>query len=207
MTPLPLQLHRGFTLLETTLFLGILSIIAGTIVAVFLSTQNARVQQLSVARVEQEGSQIVAALGKTIRRAEQIMAPASDLTGSILTLQMASNSEFPVIIARVGSGLVLAQKAGTSSLLSPNVTASALTFRNLGGSNVWFSFTLTTRVGAVPVTTFTRHFTGTATLFPDDQSDAGGCGSCPAPSCINNRYTWYICDTAVCTQSDTTLPC
>ena len=65
----------GFSLLETTLFLGIFSIIAGTIVAVFLSTQNARVQQLSVARVEQEGTQIVAALGKTIRRAERIVPP------------------------------------------------------------------------------------------------------------------------------------
>lgn len=189
------------------LFLGILSIIGGTVVAVFMSTQDARVRQQAAARVEQEGTQVVASLTKIIRRAEGVITPDANQTGAVLTLQMATNSEFPTLVALIGSGLLIAQKSGTSSLVSPAVTASGLTFRNLGNTNVWFSFSLSTRVGIIPPIVFTRHFSGTATLFPDDQSDAGGCGSCPEPACIGGRYTWYICDIGVCTQSDTTLPC
>lgn len=200
-------LRSGVTLLETLLFLGILAIISTTITAVFISTQEARVLQHAIAELEDSGTQLVSTMSKTARRAETVIVPAANTTGSILALQMASNDEFPTIMMRAGSGMVLAQKSQTSSLLSPNVTISDLTFKNVGGSNVWFSFTLSTTVRTVNPRTYSRMFNGTATLFPDDQSDAGGCGSCPAPACINHAYTWYICASDICSQSDTTIPC
>jgi type II secretory pathway pseudopilin PulG len=110
------QLSRraGFTLLETLLFLGILSIMSVTIVMVFLSTQEARVRQKSIAAVEQSGTQVVELMTKNVRRAEQVLAPASGSTGSVLTLQMALNSEYPTIFSRVGSGnLLLVQRSLT----------------------------------------------------------------------------------------------
>ncbi len=198
-------LRSGTTLLEVMLFLGILSIISTTITAVFLATQDARALQRSIASLEDAGTQLISTISKTTRRAETVTAPAT--TGSTLVLQMAQNDEFPTMMAKVGSGLVLVQKSATSALLSSAITASNVVFRNVGNGNVWFTFQLSTVVQTVKPRTYTRTFYGTATLFPDDQSDAGGCGSCPAPSCINHAYTWYICASDVCTQSDTTLPC
>ena len=200
-------LHAGVTLLETILFLGILSIMAGTITAVFLATQDARVLQRSISDLEDTGTQLIATMTKTMRRAETVVSPTANMTGSVLVLQMASNDEFPTLLMPVGSGMVLAQKSETSSLLPTNITMSKVTFKNVGGTNVWFTFKLSIIVRTVKPKTYSRTFNGTATLFPDDQSDAGGCGSCPAPACISHRYTWYICASDVCTQSDTTLPC
>ncbi len=201
------SLRSGTTLLEVLLFLGILSIIATTITAVFISTQDARVLQRSISALEEAGTQLVSTIGKTARRAETVISPSANLTGSVLVLQMAANDEFPTMLAHVGSGLVLVQKSATSALLSPNVTISSALFKNVAGGNVWFTFTLSTIVRTVKPRVYTRTFNGTATLFPDDQSDAGGCGSCPVPACIGNAYTWYVCASDVCTQSDVTLPC
>lgn len=202
-----LRARTGSSLLETVLFLGILSIISGTIVAVFISTQDARVRQRAVAELEQQGTQTLAAVTKLIRRAETVVIPPEDSTGSILLLQMAQNDEFPTIVTRIGSGILLAQKSATSALLSPNITVSNLVFRNVGDANVWMSFDLTAVIPTLQKRTYTRSFKGTATLFPDDQGDAGGCGSCPEPACISGRYTWYVCESDVCTQSDTTFSC
>jgi len=199
--------HSGISLLETALFLGILSIMATTITAVFISSQEARVLQNSISNLEDEGTQLLGRLSKTIRRAETIIFPLTNQTGSTLVLQMASNDEFPTIIMASNSGMVLAQKSETSALLSTNITLSHLSFRNVGSSNVWFSFTLSTLIPTIKNRTYSRVFKGTSTLFPDDQSNAGGCGSCPAPACINHAFTWYVCELDICTQSDTTIPC
>ena len=200
-------IRTGTTLLEIMLFLGILSIISTTITAVFIATQDARVLQRSIANLEDGGIQLISTISKTARRAETVVSPATGMTGSSLVLQMASNDEYPTIFTRVGSGIVIVQKSSTSALLGSSVVISSLSFKNVAGGNVWFTFTLSTIVRAVKSRTYSRTFNGTATLFPDDQSDAGGCGSCPAPSCINHAYTWYICASDVCTQSDVTLPC
>jgi type II secretory pathway pseudopilin PulG len=199
--------RTGTTLLEVMLFLGILSIIATTITAVFIATQDARVLQRSISSLEDAGTQLISTISKTTRRAEVVVSPSTSMTGSVLVLQMASNDEFPTMLARIGSGLVLVQKSETSALLSPNITISSVSFKNIAGGNVWFTFKLSTIVRTVKTRVYSRTFYGTATLFPDDQSDAGGCGSCPAPSCISHAYTWYVCAADVCTQSDVTLPC
>jgi type II secretory pathway pseudopilin PulG len=204
------QLSRraGFTLLETLLFLGILSIMSVTIVMVFLSTQEARVRQKSIAAVEQSGTQVVELMTKNVRRAEQVLAPASGSTGSVLTLQMALNSEYPTIFSRVGSGnLLLVQRSLTSALLQSNLHISNLVFRNVNNTNVYMSFILSTTIPTIPPSVYTRTFQSTATLYPDDQSESGGCGTCPSPSCNNHLYEWYICESGTCQSSATTFAC
>lgn len=203
-----LQKRPGTSLLETMLFLGILGIISGTIVSVLMATQDARIRQRSVAELEQQGTQILTSLTKVIRRAERIIVPATNNTGAILLLQMAQNDEYPTIVSRVGSGeLLLVQRSSTSSLISSNLTVQDLTFRNIDDGNVWLSFKLVTIIPTLSKQIYSRTFNGTATLFHDDQNDAGGCGTCPAPVCINGAYTWYICESGICSQSDTTLAC
>ncbi len=198
----------GTNLLEVMLFLGILGIISGTVVGVLMATQDARIRQRSVAELEQQGTQILVNLTKIIRRAEAVVVPASGETGSLLLLRMAQNDEYPTIVTSVGSGdLLLVQKSATSSLIGSNLHVQDLIFRNVGEDNVWLSFTLTTTIPTLEKQTYARTFNGTATLFHDDQDDAGGCGSCDEPVCIDGAYTWYVCESGICSQSDTTLPC
>jgi len=200
--------RAGFSLLETVLFLGILSIMSGTIVAVYIATQEARIRQRSVAELEQAGTELLSTMTKNIRRAEKILAPTTNASGGILTLQMASNSEYPMIFARNSSGnLVNVQKTVVSDLLTPRVTISKLSFRNVADANVAYSFDLTIIIPTVVPVPYTRTFGATVTLFPDDQSEAGGCGTCTAPVCTNQRYIWYHCNNGACVQSPTVIAC
>lgn len=201
-------MRAGFTLVETLLFFGILSIMSGTIVAVYIATQEARIRQRSVAELEQTGTSLLEGMTKNIRRAEKILAPATNTTGSILTLQMAGNSEYPTIFASDTTGkFVNVQKTSTSGLLTSRVTISNLSFRNVADANVAYSFDLTITIPTVVPVPYTRTFGATVTLFPDDQSEAGGCGSCTAPVCTSNEYIWYHCDNGTCVQSDTVIAC
>lgn len=201
-------LRAGFSLLETILFLGILSIMSGTIVAVYISTQEARIRQRSVADLEQSGTQLLEMMSKNIRRAEKVLAPSTNMTGSILTLQMADNSEYPTIFSSNSSGnLINVQKTMTAGLLTPQVTISRLSFRNVADASVAYSFDLTVTIPTIVPQPYTRAFNATVTLFPDDQSEAGGCGTCTAPVCTDNRYIWYHCDNGVCAASDTSIAC
>ncbi len=203
-----LALRRGFSMLEVILFIGILAIIMGTVIAVVISTNESRIRQRSVAEVEQRGTQLLETLSKNIRRAEAVLIPIGNLTGSILALQTGLNAEFPTILTSTSTGgLLLIQKNDVFQLLGSTITISNLTFRNIGNTNVTFGFDLHAKIPLVTPVTYTRHFDGTATLFPDDQSQAGGCGSCAAPSCVSHQYQWYQCEADTCTLSTSTFAC
>lgn len=205
---MPLRTRPGFSLLETMLFLGILSIMSTTIVAVYIATQEARIRQRAVAELEQAGTQIVETMTKNIRRAEKILDPATNSTGGILTLQMADNGEFPTILAASASGnIVIVQKTSSASLLTSRVHVSSLVFRNVNDTNVSYAFDLTIVIPTIVPQPYTRTFAATTTLFPDDQSEAGGCGSCAAPVCSDGQYIWQHCDSGTCGNSNISIPC
>jgi len=198
----------GFSLLELILFLGILSIIAGTLTAVSISTQEVRIRQQYIAEVEQRGTQLLETMAKTIRRSETVLLPLSEQTGALLALQMAANAEEPTLITSTASGnLILVQKTSMFPLLSENVHVQNLSFQNFGNTNVVLSFDLETTIPLPQAVLYTRHFETTATLFPDDQSEAGGCGSCPLPLCVDHQEQWYYCSNEVCTLAGSTFAC
>ena len=200
--------RSGFSLVETILFVGILAIISGAIVGVFISTQEARIRQQYVSSLEQRGTGVVASMTKNIRQAESIIVTATGQTGTTLVLQMKSVALFPTIFSRTASGnLLFVQKTSSFPLLGSGVTLKNLTFKNVSGVNVAYSFDLIVIIPLVQPTTYSRHFDGTATLFPVNQLQAGGCGSCALPQCMSHQYQWNYCLSGVCTQSPTTFPC
>lgn len=208
MIPL-LRRRPGFTLIETMMFLGILGMMGVVLTSVFVSTQEARARQQGIALVEQRGGQLMFILTRRIRRAETVLWPASGYTGSILALQMAQSTEFPTIVARTSSGNLLIIEEETRSLaFTGNLVVNNLLFRNVGGTNVILSFDLQTTFISPKRNTYTRHFESTVTIFPDDLSDSGGCGTCSAPTCTNHVFKWNICDTDnQCQQSADSLTC
>ena len=202
------RMHWGFSLLELILLIGILAVILGTVMQIAISTEESRIRQHSIAEVEQRGTQLLETVTKTIRRAEAILTPAPNQTGSILALQMSLNGEFPTIVAATETGnLLLIQRTAIVSFLSSHVRTSHLVFRNVGSSNVVFSFDLSTTIPLVKPIGYARHFDATATLFPGEKSESGGCGSCPLPDCTQHLYRWYYCSADVCTQFPSTVSC
>lgn len=200
-------MRAGFTLLETLLFFGIVGIISVTFVSVYIATQEARVRQQAIAEVEQRGALLLSTMTKTIRRAEAVLLPAANQTGSILALQMRGNGEFPTIFTRNGSGMAIVQKTTTGSLLNTRSRVGSFTAQNVEGTAVFFSFVLTTTVPSIPPSPYSRRFEATVSLFPDHELEAGGCGSCSVPTCANGVLQWHHCQSDVCTVSTTTLPC
>ncbi len=199
--------HCGFTMVETLLFLGILAIMSTMIIGVLLSSQDARVRQQGIASLEQRGTQVLDSLTRRIRRAEAILYPAVGSTGSLVTLQMAMNAEHPTIFTRSGTNLMMIEKTDKTFVFSGPIAVSNLVFRNVSGGSVAVSFDLTATLQLPRPQYYRRHFEGNVTLFPDDQSESGGCSTCPAVTCQSHVYRWYYCTNDVCTQSDETIPC
>lgn len=199
--------RNGFTMVETLLFLGILSIMGTVIVGVILSTQEARVRQQGIAALEQRGTQVLQSLTRRIRRAETILYPASGSSGAFIVLQMAMNGEHPTIFAQSGGDLLLIEKQDKSYELGDDITLQNLRFRNIGGGSATVSFDLTAALKLPVPKNYTRRFEGNVTLFPDDKSESGGCGTCPAVTCSAGRYQWYYCNNDVCQQSADAVSC
>lgn len=215
------RLHRrlrpGFSLLELMLFLAIFAAIAGTLVSVFVTTQDARIRQQGIAALEQRGGQVLEVLTRRIRRAETILTPVAGQSGSILALQMTQNDEHPTILAQSsGSNILVVQKDTVAPLLSDRLGLSNLRFSNINNTSVRLSFDLfiTLQLPTAPVT-YRRHFDTAVALFPHDFNYEGGCNpdpnvltpACPAPTCVSHVYRWYTCTNEVCTQSNNTLSC
>lgn len=204
---MPRRARNGFTMVETLLFLGILSIMGTVIVGVILSTQEARVRQQGIAALEQRGTQVLQSLTRRMRRAETILYPASNSSGTIIVLQMAINGEHPTIFAQSGGDLMMIEKQDVSYELGDDITMSNLTFRNVGGVSATVSFDLTARLKLPVPKNYSRRFQGNVTLFPDDKSESGGCGTCPAVTCGSGKYFWYYCSNDTCEQSVDAVSC
>ncbi len=205
------KLRRGFSLIELILFLGILTILSGTIIGLLTSTQDARIRQRSVASLEQNGANVLYTLTRRVRRAEAILDPPVQHSGAILALQMASASEYPTIFARNGSGnLQFVQATSLDLLLEQGITIQNMSFwntSNASGKSALISFDLQTTIPLLKPEPYIRHFSAAVSLYPDDQSEAGDCGSCPVPVCINHSYSWSYCENEVCTGAPFQIKC
>lgn len=193
--------RRGTTMVEFLLFLVILALILGTIAMFLAATEESRIRQRSIAEVEENGAKILQSITRQTRRAEAILVPLTNKTGSILMLQMAQQNEYPTIYAMSGSRLMVVLRDDIANGLPPTVQIKNLVFRNLSGTtskSIDINFDLEQTVPLPKSSVYKKHFQAAATLYPDDRSDAGGCGSCPAPTCVSHVYKWSIC-----TPSDT----
>ncbi|HRH93070.1 MAG TPA: type II secretion system protein [Candidatus Peribacteria bacterium] len=199
--------RAGFTMIETLMFLGILAIMGTVIIGVMLATQDARVRQQGIASLEQRGTQVLESMTRRIRRAEAVLYPTTGNTGSMISLQMAMNAEHPTIFTSSGTNLMLIEKTDESLVFSGPVAVTNLLFRNVSGGSVTVSFDLVATLQLPHPQLYRRHFEGNVTLFPDDQSESGGCGTCPVVTCKSHLYRWYYCANDVCTQSDDAISC
>ena len=198
--------------MELLLFLAFFAVVGGTVVSILFATSDQRARQQTIVSVERTGLQILQSLRWRIEHAERIFDPANGATGAILALQMASESDHPLIVGLEDGALVLVLRDTKKTLTTEGMTITHFTVRNTSPASthpsVLISFDLTQSypLPSAAVPEYTRNFEMLVSLLPKDHTVGDDCG-CAAPSCQGAIYQWEICSGTSCSAAPITLPC
>lgn len=206
------RLHAspGLSLVELLIFVGLLAMTMGAVLAFSVMTADSRARQQTAADVEQNIIQLQQFLETEVRHAERITMPARGESGSLLVLQSGYGESNPVIIATQSGMLLLVRKDEEYVISPPEVTVSDMRVFNTSPSDdrqsLAVRFTVS-RVIPLPVPlTYSRTQTVGLTVYPDDYITGSVC-NCGAPRCDNDRYEWEYCESSVCTAKSGSLLC
>lgn len=139
---------RGFTLIELVIYIALLGIIVLSVGEVLLFVRKVEVKQQVVSEVEHQGYFAAETMSSALRNSASITSPTLGASGASLTLATSSGGTNPTVFD-LSAGALRASYAGAAAqaLTSPKVTASGLTFTNLGRAStsgvVRGQFTLT----------------------------------------------------------------
>lgn len=202
----------GTTLVELLLFLAFFTIVGGTVVSILFATSDQRSRQQTITTVERTGLQMLQGMQWRIEQAERILDPLPGATGGILALQMASESDHPMIIAEENGTLVLVLGETKKNLVDAGPTLQEFSVRNTSPSvdhpSILLSFTLTAAypLPSSAVQEYSRRFEMLVSLLPKDNPTGDDCG-CVPPSCQEGIYRWEVCSGHTCSPASITLPC
>lgn len=139
------QLHKGYTLVELLVYMGLLAILLTVFTQIFLNTLEVRTQSESYLSVSADGKYLLARLSYDMARATAIVTPSS-IGSQTNNLQLTINGT-TYSYALSNGNLQLTNNFGTDVLNSSSTSVSNLTLLrvgNPGGKNtVQVSFTLT----------------------------------------------------------------
>jgi hypothetical protein len=125
---------RGFTLIETLLYLAIASsIILGVSLCLVLVLQS-RIKYQAITEVEQQGIFAMQVITDALRNADVINTPFPGATSSQLSINIPASPNNPVVFYE--SGGILKETVGNGSpidLVSPSVTVSKIEFADFPG--------------------------------------------------------------------------
>jgi len=152
----------GFSLIEILLYLAIAILVISTVSIFVYLTLQARVRSQVIAEVEQQGTQVMQIISQSIRNAQTVNFPGQGNTGAYLELKVPSPND-PTIFDLSSGAIRIKEGSGTvTPLTSSQVSASALTFRNLSKA-VRIQFTLTYSSSSPQATySFSKTFYGSA---------------------------------------------
>ena len=141
-------MKKGFTLVESLLYIAILSVMVVALSAFLTMSYTSRVKASVIAEVEQQGSQTLNLITQNIRNSASVTTPAIAGSGASLTLTEYTVADSPTVINQSGNALRITEGANIAiNITSNRVVVSNLLFQNLTRSgtpgNVKISFTLT----------------------------------------------------------------
>lgn len=97
--PSPISRQKGFTMIELTLYVSLMSMFLLALVLFLTAIFEAREKQQIMAEVEQQGIQIMQTITYTLVRADAVTIPAVGEDASSLTLAMYETAENPTIFS------------------------------------------------------------------------------------------------------------
>lgn len=141
------RLHKGFTLVETLVYVAIFVMFVGGITTFAVQLQSSRLRAQIMLEVNGQGNSIVRSIGQTIRNAQAINAPTAGTSASSLSVATGNPVTNPTVFSQSGEVLYVTEGAGSPIALSNNnVRLTHLTFTNLSRVStpgvVQFRFTL-----------------------------------------------------------------
>lgn len=118
-------MRRGFTLIETLVYLGLYAIIILGALAAAYGMFESSAHNETAAMIEEEGDYLTAKIDWALSDAASIRLPAS--SGSLLSLVWSDGSS--VVISSLGSSMRIQKNAAPAQVLNnPNVSVVGLTF-------------------------------------------------------------------------------
>ena len=123
---------RGFTLLETLLFIGASSIIVLIIAGLLHLILVAQTKQTIISEIAETGSRAFAVISSAVQDSSTITAPSIGQNGVSLTLGRRNLADTPTILDIASSTLRLTEDGQTPSVLhSSRINSSGLVVTNL----------------------------------------------------------------------------
>lgn len=161
--------NRGFTYVEAVIYLGIISLLIGTVGLLVSITYRASGREAVRREVEEQGRQAMEAITRTARNASAIVLPVAGATDSSLSVSVDDAPASPTVFSLSGTAIVATEGASAAvPLTNANVVASALSVQNLSRAStpgtVRVSFTLSGTTGSSAPFTYSQTFYGSASL-------------------------------------------
>ncbi len=161
--------NRGFTYVEAIIYLGVVSLLIGTVGALAGLTARSSGREAVRREVEEQGRQAMEIMTRTVRNASAIVSPAAASESSSLSVSVDSEPASPTVFSFASGAVVATEGAGAAvPLTSANVTASGLSFQNLSRAGtpgtVRISFVLSGATGSSAPFTYQQTFYGSASL-------------------------------------------
>ncbi len=126
------SMKKGFTLVETLLYLAILSIVVLSFSSFMFLAYASRAKAAVVAEVEQQGNQIMSLIAQNIRNAVSVSSPAPGGTANFLTLIEYTPALSPTTFDQSGNIMRVREGASVAiNLTSDRVIAPDISFRNV----------------------------------------------------------------------------
>ena len=170
MKRLYLYKNKGFTIIETLIYVAIFSIIVGALSSFVLSINSSRLRAQILFEVNDQGTNIVRIISQTIRNGQSINMPTSGSTAASLSVATANVVTNPTIFSVVDEILYITEGSGSPIALTNNkVKISNVIFTNLSRSGtpgvVEIRFTLSNIASAIKVEQqYAVDFYGTASI-------------------------------------------
>lgn len=126
--------QNGLTLIETLIYMGLLSIILVVLTEVLYSTLDAFLESRSYTSLQQDSQFILTKLANDIKAASSVTTPAS-IGGSGGTLEIIIDGDSHNYLVS-SNNLVLTNPLGAFNLNSSDTRVSSISFTRLGTSEV-----------------------------------------------------------------------
>ena len=128
---------RGFTLIETVVYLGLFAIIMGGAVVTSYDVFESSGRNQTRALLEVEGGFLVAKIGWAVSGAQAVNLPAVGTIGSLLSVTKWDVSIGTVTVGLSGNDMIIARSGNPSQVLNnTNVVVENLLFTHAYGGGV-----------------------------------------------------------------------
>ena len=165
-----IQVKKGFSLIETIVYIAIFSAFIGALVTFALNINTSRLKTQTMLEVKGQGADLMRILTNSVKNATAINYPGTGLSSGTLSVDMSDTLVNPTIFSGSGEAIYITEGANSAIALTNNeVKVTDLSFTNVSKINtpgvIQIRFTISnTALQTLPEQQYSINFYGTASL-------------------------------------------